>query len=119
MRFVVVTGTDTAAVAVGDPSLLAGLRDCRGDVLERRRAEALKSGAMWRGNTGSDGGFLLHVYLDEEPPAALSSHLHDPVIVERLRIPSGRLLVAGRRDVLGALDRQVPAHGPGGSGSGG
>jgi hypothetical protein len=95
MRLVVGTGTDAAAVALGDPTLLTGLRESRGHAFEEQRAEACASGAMWRGETGSDGSFLFHVFVDEEPPAALSSHLHDPVIVERFRIPSGRLLVAG------------------------
>jgi hypothetical protein len=95
MRIVVGTGTDAAAVALGDPTLLAGLRGSHGSSFEQQRAAAIASGAMWRGETGSDGAFLVHVFVDEEPPAALSPHLHEPMIVERLRIPSGRLLVAG------------------------
>jgi len=95
MRMVIGTGTDTAAVALGDPTLLTGLRESRGSAFERQRGEALASGAMWRCETGSDGPFLFHLFLDEEPPAALSPYLHDPVTVERLRIPSGRLFVAG------------------------
>ena len=95
MRIVIATGTDVGAVALGDPTLLTELRESRGPAFERLRSEALASGAMWRRETGSDGSFLFHIHVDEEPPAALTPYLHDPVIVERLHIPSGRLLVAG------------------------
>lgn len=110
MRITVETATDVAAVAVGDPTLLTGLRGCKGRGFERQRDEALSSGAMWRAATGADGAYLIHVYVDEEPASAIRPHLHDAVIVARLRIPTGRLLVAGEEIFVGALSMNEYPH---------
>ena len=73
MRFVVGTGTDVAAVAMGDPSLLTPLRDCRGRGFETERDSAVASGALWRAETGADGSYLFHIHVDEPIPPHLDT----------------------------------------------
>jgi hypothetical protein len=103
VRVVVETGTDVAAVAVGDPSLLGPLQECRGSGYERLRDEVAARGELWRADTGADGAYRFHIFVDEEPPATVAQFLEDPQTVEPFRVPSGRLLVAGEEFFVGAL----------------
>jgi hypothetical protein len=96
MREIVETGTDVATVAIGDPSLLASLRACNGRGYENELSRAVSDGALWSADIGSDGAYLFHVFVDEEPTPPVATFLRDPVVVECFRVPSGRLLVAGQ-----------------------
>jgi hypothetical protein len=106
MREIVETGTDVAAIAIGDPSLLGSLRAAR-DMAETRTAlsNAVASGALWRTDTGADGAFLVHVFVDEEPDTPIRRFLQDPITVDRFPVPSGRLLVGGEEEFVG-IDRE-------------
>lgn len=102
MRHVIQTGTDVAAVAMGDLSLLGELRACEGvDYYPAARDTAIANGALWRADTGADGAYLFHLFIDEEPPEEIQSFLRDPIRVARFRVPSGRLLVAGEECFAG------------------
>ena len=94
------TGTDVAAIAIADPSTLGELRSSTGRDFERRRDAAIADGHLWRADTGADGAYLIHLFVNEDPPAAVSTFLRDPQVVEVFRIPSGRLLIAGEELVV-------------------
>jgi hypothetical protein len=103
MRIIVETATDVAAVAVADPTLIGALREARDYaqfVAVRSQAEA--SGALWRTDTGADGAYLFHIFLEEEPPSDLRRQFEDPISMERFRVPSGRLVVAGEECLAGS-----------------
>jgi hypothetical protein len=102
MHVAIRTGTDIAAVGAGDPSVLAPLLDTKGRGFDRQRADAVASHALWRTDTGADGAYLIHLYVNEDPPAAIGRHLKDPIVIDRFQVPSGRLLVAGEDVLIGA-----------------
>ena len=110
MRIVVATGTDVASVGVGDPALLASLGDCKGRGFEKLRADAVGSGALWLAETGADGAYLLHLYVDEEPPSDIAPYLNNPVVVERFPVASGKLRVAGEECFVGAISLHQYPH---------
>jgi hypothetical protein len=90
------TGTDAAALAAGDIEALNEVLDAPSlDAWIERRDRAAASGVLWRIDTGSDGSFLVHLFVDEEPRSELVSYLRDPIEIPRFPIPSGRVLVAG------------------------
>lgn len=98
--FEIETGTDVAAIAIGDPTTLAELRSSTGREVEDRRHAAVADGSLWRADTGADGAYLIHLFVNEDPSPALSRFLRDPQVVPVFRIPSGRLLVAGEELVV-------------------
>lgn len=104
MRLVVETGTDVAALGVGDPSLLEELRTARGKEYAVARDAAVARGTLWRTELEGDGAYLFHIFVDEEPPDQLAAFLRDPLDVESFMIPSGRLLVGGEEYFVGARD---------------
>jgi len=89
------TGTDVAAIAVADPSALQELRSSRGDAFESQRQTAVANGKLWRKDTGADGAYLIHLFIDEAPPEPISAFLRDSEVLELFHVPSGRLLIAG------------------------
>lgn len=99
MRFEIETGTDTGAIAIADPSLTVALRSSTGRNADRHREEAVANGNLWRADTGADGSYLIHLFVDEDPPAAVAPFLRDPLVVETFHVPSGQLLVAGEEFV--------------------
>jgi hypothetical protein len=103
MRIIVGAGTDVASVGVGDPALLVSLSECKGRGCEKLRADAVASGALWLAETGADGAYLFHLYVDEEPPSDIAPYLKDPIVVEPFRVTSGKLRVAGEECFVGAI----------------
>jgi hypothetical protein len=102
MHIAIRTATGIAAVGAGDPSALAPLLDTKGRRFDRQRADAVASHALWRTETGADGAHLIHLYVDEDPPATIGRYLKDPIVIDRFQVPSGRLLVAGEDILIGA-----------------
>jgi hypothetical protein len=89
-------GTDVAALAMGDIEAIGELLNAPNmDAWTERRDRATSSEILWRTDTGSDGSFLLHLFVDEPPRSDLAPYLKDPVAFSRFPIPSGRVLVAG------------------------
>ena len=96
MHVFVETGTDAAALAAGDIEAINEVLDAPSlDAWIERRDRAAASGVLWRTDTGSDGSFLVHLFVDEEPRSELVPYLRDPIEIPRFPIPSGRVLVAG------------------------
>lgn len=110
MRIVVGTGTDVGCVGLGDSALLAPMRERKGHDIEKVRDDAVASGALWLSETGADGGYLVHLYVDEEPPADVARYLEGPIVIERLCVPSGKLIVAGEECLSGALSLEKHPH---------
>jgi hypothetical protein len=72
MKFEIETGTDVAAIAV-----------------------AADGGTVWRGETGADGAFLVHLFVNEEPPEDVARFLRDRQVIAPFPVSSGRVVVAG------------------------
>ncbi|HYO78393.1 MAG TPA: hypothetical protein VE010_18180 [Thermoanaerobaculia bacterium] len=100
MMLEVETGTDVAAIAVADLSVLEELRSSRGDAFEQQRQAAVEDGRLWRQDVGADGAYLIHLFVDEDPPEHVAAFLRDPRILEPFRVRSGSLLVAGEEFVV-------------------
>jgi hypothetical protein len=62
-------GTDVAEVALFSTDALPGRRKLNGEVL----AELERAGTLVRFPTGSDGAYLLHLYVDEPIPPAIAA----------------------------------------------
>lgn len=106
MRHIVEAGTDAAGVALFDPVALpedfdSRVHDDPVGLFEKLQAD----GQAWYSETGGDGRYLLHVYVDEPVPARLQEHLHEPVIIERFAVPSGRLYFTGSEYAFRQDDR--------------
>jgi hypothetical protein len=99
-------GTDVAAIGAWDVTRTEPIRKFS-DLLLSLDADA-SAGHLFLINTGSDGGYLLEVRLDESAP--------DPVqyVAARrevlLRVPSGRLKVGGVEDYLSDHPPQITSE---------
>ncbi len=96
MRFVIEAGTDAAEVILFDPESLpadfdAQVQDDPAAVLERLMGE----GRAFVTETGGDGRFLLHAYVNEPVPVELGEHTRDPRVIDPFLAASGRLYFAG------------------------
>jgi len=96
MRYVIESGTDAASLLLFDPGALPS------DFEDRMRAGTVEvlarlddQGKVCWISTEGDGRFLLHAYVDEPVPEALRPYLCDPVVVERIPVPTGRLFLTG------------------------
>ncbi len=111
MRAVLAAGTDVATVSLGDPSCLEVLSRCKGvGPCEREAEAAVARGDLWRWQTGGDGAYLLHLFVDEAPPAHLLRFFDPPQRMELFHVPSGRLRFAGEEAFIGALDISKYPH---------
>jgi hypothetical protein len=96
MRHIVEAGTDAAGVALFDPGALPADFDSRVQDDPIELFETLqRDGKAFYTETGGDGRYLLHAYVDEPVPGNLQEHLREPVIIERLAVPNGRLYFTG------------------------
>ena len=97
MKHAVDAATDIAGVMLFDPEAMPDDFDSRGkgdeayEVLE----ELHSTGKVVLVSTGSDGGFLLHAYLDEPIPENLRQYAKDPVELDKFPVPSGKLYFTG------------------------
>jgi hypothetical protein len=58
-------------------------------------AALVKEGRVWWQETGADGAYLFHFYVDQEVPERIRRHSHDPKEVRRFLVPSGRIWACG------------------------
>jgi len=96
MRHIVAAGTDAASLLLFDPGALPDDYDAQmqgnpGEMLERLSSE----GRLRWINTGADGAYLLHAYVEEAMPESLRQYARDPITVEHFSIPSGQLYFTG------------------------
>ncbi len=108
MRHVVEAGTDAAMLVLFDRAALpddldSRLRQDGPGLLDRLSDE----GRMFSLNTGADGAYLLHAFVDEAIPESLRPYLFDPLTRPNFPVPSGRAAVAGERAGLAAIRRSV------------
>jgi hypothetical protein len=96
MKHIIETGTDAASLCLFDPGALPV------DFDERAREDSVatfeeldRQGKLWWSDTGGDGGYLFHVYVDEPVPDALRSVLRDPHQRAPFNVPSGALWACG------------------------
>src|SRR5262245_19879545 len=91
MKHAIATGTDVATVCFFDPAALPADLDGSLEGL----ATLQKEGRVWVNETGSDGSYLFHFYLDEEIPDPIRKYSSDPKTTERLSVPSGTICACG------------------------
>jgi hypothetical protein len=95
MKHVVEAGTDAGSLLLFDPDVLPqDFGSERRDAMEVLAQLHAAGTVLWT-DTGGDGGFLLHAYVNEDPPADVRPFLHDPAVVVSLPVPSGRVYFAG------------------------
>jgi hypothetical protein len=96
MKHVIEAGTDAASLILYDPGVLptefdTSSHDDPVGLLEQLHSE----GRVYWINTGADGSYLLHAYVDEPIPPTLEPHIQDPIAVAGFQVPSGRLYFVG------------------------
>ena len=96
MKHIIETGTDVATICFFDPEALPPDFDehAKQDPYEAV-AKLSKEGRIWSQETGADGGYLFHFYVEEEVPERIRKHSHEPQVVPRLLAPSGRIWACG------------------------
>jgi hypothetical protein len=96
MKHIVEAGTDAAALLLFDPAALPKAFDVRSQEDPASLYEELdREGKLRWINTGADGRYLLHAYVDEPIPSFLQPFAQDRVCVETFCVPSGQLYFAG------------------------
>ena len=97
---VIESGTDVATLVLFDPETLPeGF-----DEDEKHRVELLEQlhtqKRLIRVNTGADGAFLLHAFVDEAVPVELRSYLVEPLTIDEFLIRSGHVYFSGAEYVF-------------------
>ena len=96
MKHIIEAGTDAATLILYDPAALpADFDTSTHDDPVAMLEELHAGGRVYWINTGADGSYLLHAYVDEPIPPALEQHVKEPVKVDGFQVPSGRLYFVG------------------------
>ena len=111
VKHVIEAGTDAATLILYDPEVLptdfdSGTHDDPVGFLEQLHAQ----GRVYWINTGADGAYLLHAYVDEPIPFSLGAHFKDPVVVEAFHVPSGRLYFVGSEFAGSGVDAALERY---------
>src|SRR6266436_3411687 len=110
MPHVIETGTDVASLLVFDPLALPDDYDrCPKQQLEivRKLNEAQR---IFLVETGSDGGYLIHAFVDEPVPEYLRAFVREPRVHRHFDAPSGRIYFAGLEYAFRADDSRLKKH---------
>jgi hypothetical protein len=95
MRLMIEAGTDAGSVCCFDPAALPADFDRVCEMHAFETVERLaEEGRFWWGGDG-DGGYLLHFYIDEEPPADVIQQDQDFEEIASFQVPSGKLVACG------------------------
>lgn len=96
MRAIIEARTDVASVCFFDPVALPADFDQRTKerLLEGDRT-LIDEGRIWCQDTGADGGYLFHFYVDEEVPPHIMAHATEPHHLAVFRVPSGNIWACG------------------------
>jgi hypothetical protein len=89
-------GTDAASLLLFDPGALPEDFDIRacGDPSELLQELSETGRARWM-QTGADGAYLLHAYVNEPVPESLQLYLREPITVDSFLVPTGQLYFTG------------------------
>jgi hypothetical protein len=96
MKYIIETGCDGATLCFFDPAALpvdfdALVVDDPVGLMEQLQQQQ----KFWFGGSGGDGGYIFHVYIDEQPPLSLLSKATSVDSFDAFSIPSGRLCICG------------------------
>lgn len=96
MKHVIEGGTDSGSMLLFDPAALPDDYDKCSKVnpTEILETATLNGDAYWI-DTGGDGGYLLHAFVNEPVGSKLAKFLLDEQHVEKFRVPSGNLYFSG------------------------
>lgn len=96
MKHLIEAGTDAAAVLLFDPGALPEDFDqrSRDDAADAVMALAAEGRGCYV-ETGGDGAYLLHLYVDEPLPDRLRPFAGETTVVDALQVPTGRLYFTG------------------------
>jgi len=90
---IIEVSTGVKAIGVGDPTLIRAFSPAAGPGV---------APPHWRTDTGRTGTLLLHLFVDEEPPVSIATYLREQQRLQKMLVPSGRLLVAGEEAFYGS-----------------
>ena len=108
MRHLVEAGTDAALLTLFDPAALP--EDFDQTPLDDQISlwdKLEQQGRMKLVNTGGDGSFLLHAYEEEPAPENLRPYLQEPIVLDKLQVPSGTLYFTGTEYVFARDDSRL------------
>lgn len=96
MKYIVEAGCDGATLCFFDPAALpadfdALVKEDAVELMEQLQSQQV----LWFSETGGDGGYLFHVYVDEDAPPSLRSKATLVDSFDAFAIPSGRLCICG------------------------
>jgi hypothetical protein len=115
MKLVAEAGTDAAGVVLFAPEALPEDFDARHRRDPRAVLEDLAAaGRLFQVDTGADGEYSLHLYLDEPLPGPLAAHCADLITAPAFAVPDGILWFSGVEYVFrtdDALLRRSPGMG--------
>jgi hypothetical protein len=110
MSKVVETGTDVAQLVVFDPAVLPDAYD-RQSTQQTEILRALHDAErVFCFETGSDGGYLFHVFVDEPIPEYLEPFLREPRTRSNFDAPSGRIFFSGSEYAFRSDDSRLRKH---------
>jgi hypothetical protein len=99
---IIEVATAVKALGAGDPTLIRAFSPA---------PDPNVAPPHWRADTGAEGRFLVHLFVDEEPPVSMATYLRERRRIDRMLVPSGRLLLAGEEAFYGTesdgLGREV------------
>jgi hypothetical protein len=93
MKHLAKAGMDVASLLIFDPSALPS------DYEQRRPKEKLEivrklhqEQRVFLVETGADGAYLIHAFVDEPIPDSLKPFVREPQVHDRFEAPSGKIL---------------------------
>lgn len=96
MRHIIESGTDAASLAIFDPGSLPDDFEIRIQDDPPGTFEVLQQqGKALLLETGADGGYLLHAYVDEPIPPSLQQYAKEPIVVDPFFVTTGRVYFTG------------------------
>lgn len=96
MRAIIQTATDSATVCFFDPVALPADFDERAKIDPVEVVQELaQQGRIWCWDTGADGGYLFHFYVNEDVPKRIQTHILEPQQLSAFHVPSGTIWACG------------------------
>jgi hypothetical protein len=96
MRAILQAATDVASLCFFDPAALP--KDFDAETIcatEDGKFAFMEKGLLWCTDTGADGGYLFHFYVDEDIPERIRQHSLDPIRMASFKVPSGVIWACG------------------------